>query len=225
MHSQGIMLNLPGLKMKLKVAALTLISLMASSYASANVELQIPKHIDVLLVNGEKPDLSDGFFSSKSNLTLPDGENQILFTYKPYFDKGKDRTILESNSTIGTFTAADTKLEFVLPDYRNEQEGARKIKDLQWGLKEVNGGVIKVKQDTLIKDGLQFGRNFQDEMIKYNSNGGSAAIAMPTSSITQQAPNKSIKIDSSTAEEMLHFWYEKADAETQKRFKLYINQK
>ena len=54
--------------MKLKVAALTLLPLMVSSYASASVELQIPKQVDVLLVNGEKPDLSDGFFHLKKAL-------------------------------------------------------------------------------------------------------------------------------------------------------------
>ena len=210
--------------MKLKVAALTLLPLIVSSYASASVELQIPKQVDVLLVNGEKPDLSDGFFSSKESLTLPNGENQILFTYKPYFDQGKDRSILESNATIGTFTAADTKLEFVLPSYRNEQEGMRKIKDLQWGLNDINGKTIEVKQDTLTKDGIQFGRNFQDEMTKYNRNGGSAAITISASLMTQQTPNQSINADPNTAEEMLHFWYQKADIETQKRFKLYINQ-
>ena len=210
--------------MKLKVAALTLLPLIVSSYASASVELQIPKQVDVLLVNGEKPDLSDGFFSSKESLTLPNGENQILFTYKPYFDQGKDRSILESNATIGTFTAADTKLEFVLPNYRNEQEGMRKIKDLQWGLNDINGKAIEVKQDTLTKDGIQFGRNFQDEMTKYNRNGGSAAITISASLMTQQTPSHSINVDPNTAEEMLHFWYQKADIETQKRFKLYINQ-
>lgn len=211
--------------MKFKVAALTLLPLMVSSYASASVELQIPKQVDILLVNGEKPDLSDGFFSSKESLTLPNGENQILFTYKPYFDQGKDRSILESNATIGTFTAADTKLEFVLPSYRNEQEGMRKIKDLQWGLNDINGKAIEVKQDTLTKDGIQFGRNFQDEMTKYNHNGGSAAITISASLMTQQTPNQSIDVAPNTAEEMLHFWYQKADIETQKRFKLYINQK
>lgn len=211
--------------MKLKVAALTLLPLIVSSYASASVELQIPKQVDVLLVNGEKPDLSDGFFSSKESLTLPNGENQILFTYKPYFDQGKDRSILESNATIGTFTAADTKLEFVLPNYRNEQEGMRKIKDLQWGLNDINGKAIEVKQDTLTKDGIQFGRNFQDEMTKYNRNGGSAAITISASLMTQQTPSQSMNVDPNTAEEMLHFWYQKADIETQKRFKLYIKQK
>lgn len=211
--------------MKFKVAALTLLPLMVSSYASASVELQIPKQVDILLVNGEKPDLSDGFFSSKESLTLPNGENQILFTYKPYFDQGKDRSILESNATIGTFTAADTKLEFVLPSYRNEQEGMRKIKDLQWGLNDINGKTIEVKQDTLTKDGIQFGRNFQDEMTKYNHNGGSAAITISASLMTPQTPNQSIDVAPNTAEEMLHFWYQKADIETQKRFKLYINQK
>lgn len=39
----------------------------------------------------------------------------------------------------------------------------------------------------------------------------------------KQARATAVKADS-TAEEMLHFWYQKADAETKARFKAYINQ-
>ncbi len=39
----------------------------------------------------------------------------------------------------------------------------------------------------------------------------------------KQTKPATMKADS-TAEEMLHFWYQKADAKTQARFKDYINQ-
>ena len=39
----------------------------------------------------------------------------------------------------------------------------------------------------------------------------------------KQARATAVKSDS-TAEEMLHFWYQKADAETKARFKAYVNQ-
>ncbi|NMU53210.1 DUF2057 family protein, partial [Vibrio parahaemolyticus] len=39
----------------------------------------------------------------------------------------------------------------------------------------------------------------------------------------KQVRATAVKADS-TAEEMLHFWYQKADAETKARFKKYVNQ-
>jgi uncharacterized protein YccT (UPF0319 family) len=158
---------------------------------------------------------------------LPDGENQILFTYNPYFDQGKDRIILESDPVIGTFNATNSELEFELPTYRNEHDGSKKIRNLEWSLKDKNGQSIAVKQDKLVKDGMQIGRNHQIELAEYNRKGGVAAVS--TAAVVPVTLPATLPADgkaaNTTAEEMLHFWYDKADAETQAKFKAYINSK
>ncbi len=83
---------------------------------------------------------------------------------------------------------------------------------------------------------MQIGRDYVREVEDYNKTGGVAAVGVVSAAVIQPAtlPAKipadmkqtkpaTMKADS-TAEEMLHFWYQKADAETQARFKDYINQ-
>lgn len=200
-----------------------------SSAAFADVTLSIPDTINVLVVNDASPKLEGGFFSASKTLTLPDGENQILFQYQPYFDQGNDRVILESDPLVGTFNASNTKLEFALPKYRNENQARKQISHVEWSLVDESGNTLETKQDKLVKDGFQLGRNHQIELAEYNRQGGvaalstvaaTAAVATPASKAT---PANTAQVDSNTAEEMLHFWYNKADAETQARFKAHIN--
>lgn len=213
--------------MKIKTTLLATVALGFSGFTTAAVTVDIPDTVQVLVANDAKPELSGGFFSATKTLTLPDGENQILFTYNPYFDQGKDRIILESDPIVGTFSAKEASLEFDLPKYRNEHDASQKIRNVEWSLKDKNGQSIAVKQDKLVKDGMQIGRNHQLELAEYNRKGGVAAIsssAVIPVTLPAKVPAEGTKVADNTAEEMLHFWYSKADAETQARFKQYINQ-
>lgn len=209
--------------MKIKTTLFTAIALGMSSYASAQVTISIPDTIDVVVANNAKPELKGGFFDASKTLILPDGENQILFIYQPYFDQGKDRVILDSDPLIATFNAQGQQLELDMPNYRNAHQASQQIRSVKWSLKDSSGNRIAVKQDKLVKEGMQIGRNLQLELVEYNRNGGKAALS------GMEAAPIATKIDSkesadSTAEEMLHFWYSKADAKTKARFKAHINQ-
>lgn len=214
--------------MKIKTTLLASVALGLSAFANADVTITIPDTVDVLVVNDAKPELSGSFFSASKTLTLPDGENQILFTYNPYFDQGKDRIILESDPIIGTFTSENTNLEFQLPTYRNEHDAKKQIGNVTWDLKTTDGKTLAVKKDKLVKDGMQIGRNHQLELAEYNRKGGIAALStavVAPVTLPAKLPEGDSKAAATTAEEMLHFWYAKADAETQQRFKAYINGK
>lgn len=215
--------------MKIKTTLVAAVMLGLSATAAADVTIAIPDTIDVLVVNDSKPEVSGGFFSANKTLTLPDGENQILFKYQPYFDQGKDRVILESDPLVGTFSASDTELTFELPKYRNEHDGAKQIREVEWSLLDNSGKSIAVKQDKLVKDGMQIGRNHRIELADYNRRGGIAAVATATAAVVPvtlpaKIDQNTTKAGDNTAEEMLHFWYSKADAATQARFKAFINQ-
>ncbi|KJY84502.1 hypothetical protein TW81_02950 [Vibrio galatheae] len=216
--------------MKIKTTLLAAIALGITGTAVAEVTIAIPDTIDVLVANDNKPELSGGLFSSTKTLTLPDGQNQILFTYNPYFDKGKERVLLESDPIIATFNQSNTGLEFGLPQYRNENDAAKKLPTLEWSLRTQNGQAIEVKQDKLLKSGMQIGRNHKLELAEYNRRGGVAAVSsvavVPVTlpATLNDTPAK-MQSGDNTAEEMLHFWYNKADSATQERFKAFINQK
>ncbi|MGF1695589.1 DUF2057 family protein [Vibrio kyushuensis] len=204
-------------------------ALLISQSVFADVTINIPDSIDLYTANGEKPELSGGFFSSTKTLTLPNGENQIAFRHNVYFDKSNDRITVEGDTIIAKFDAQDEELTFSLPTFRNEREAQAQIKDLDWALVNTSEQSIEVKQDKLMKDGMQIGRDYQREVEDYNRAGGIAAItamgvAIPVTlpePVPVQLPEKSGSAD--TAEEMLHFWYDKADEETKARFKAHIN--
>jgi uncharacterized protein YccT (UPF0319 family) len=202
--------------------------------AFADVTVSVPDDVSVLAANGEKVKLDGGFFASERTLTLPDGVNQVVFRFTPFFNKGNDRVSVESDVIVTSFTSSDSKLALQLPEYRNLNDAEDNIKDLDWKLVDASGNAIAVKQDKLIKEGMQIGRDYVREVEDYNRTGGVAAIAVAGAMVQpmtlpaeipedMKQARAAVKADS-TAEEMLHFWYQKADAETKARFKAYINQ-
>lgn len=209
--------------MKFKSSLVAIAALLSSGVTHAEITIEVPESIALLVVNAEKPNVEGGFFSKTKTLTLPDGENQILFRYQPYFTQGSDRTIVESGPIVATFSAANAQLTFNMPSYRNAHDAKAQISDLTWQLTDSNGHALAVEQDKLIKEGMQIGRNFQLELAEYNRTSAPASLQI-TSTIEPTinvSPTTSVE---STAEEMLHFWYNKADQETQDRFKAFINQ-
>ncbi len=212
------------------------LALAMSGMAFADVTVSVPDNVSVLAANGEKADLSGGFFAPERTLTLPDGLNQVVFRFAPYFNQGNDRLSVESDVIVTRFDATNAELTLQMPEYRNLRDAEEKIKDLDWKLVDDSGNAIAVDQDKLLKPGMQIGRDYVREIEDYNQAGGAAAVAFAGAATMQpvtlpakvpadmkQVRATAVKADS-TAEEMLHFWYQKADAETKARFKKYVNQ-
>lgn len=212
--------------MKTLTTLLTGLCLVGAAHAEVNIN--IPDTVQVLAVNGEKPALEGGLFRANQVLTLADGENQIVVRYLPYFSKGNDRVIVESQAVISKFTTANKELTFEVPTYRNERQAQKQIKQWQLKLVDQQGQSIELVQDVLKKDGLQLGRDYVVESEIYNRTNGVAAIISSTATtpvqVTASKNAQIAKVDSNTAEEMLYFWYQKADKETQAKFKQFVNQ-
>ncbi|MCY9872452.1 DUF2057 family protein [Vibrio barjaei] len=208
-----------------------------STMAVADVTIKIPDSVDLLSVNAGDPETkSNGFFSSGKTATLPDGVNQIVFRFEPLFDLNREeRVTVPSKAIIARFDASNTELTLEVPSYQNERQAKKDIDSFQWSLVDANGNAIPVTQDKLIKDGMQIGRDYNREAEDYNRKGGVAAIAAAgaVAAVTLPATlpadpaNAEIAVPGgaadNTAEEMLIFWYNKADADTKARFKEYIS--
>ena len=191
-------------------------TIIVAPYVLADVTIEVPSSVDILAVNEAKPNLNGGLFSSHKTLTVSDGQNQIVFQYQLAFDQGNDREFVDSDAIIVTFSAADAALTFDMPKYRNTTKAKQGFDKLDWKLVDENQNTIRVKQDKLVQNGMQIGRKFPQEAKEYNQKGGIAALAMGTAAkIDANATN--------TTEEMLYFWYDKADAETKQKFKDYVN--
>jgi len=215
--------------------------LAASPLAFAEVTLNVPEDIQLLAVNMKSPTLKSGFFSSEDTLKLPDGENQIVFSYEVLFDENRERSSVNSDVYIVKFTAQDSVVNFSLPNYADEVEASLNIDNMEWSLVGEDGKKIEQASEKLKKSGMQLGRNYIEESKEYNLRGGLASVGIVTTVVSMPTitmPNATAPIAvmdqatttpaaqvaaSSTAEEMLYFWYQKADPAAQARFKAYIN--
>ncbi|HDY8155487.1 TPA: DUF2057 domain-containing protein [Vibrio vulnificus] len=206
-----------------------ILAISISSLATAAVTLHVPDDVTLFVANGQKAKLSGSLFASSKTIELPNGENQIVFQYEPYFSQGNDRIGVESNVIIAKFSANDTDLNFELPKYRDHRVAEQEIKQMQWQLVDEQGAAVTKSEDKLVKSGMQIGRDYAREAADYNQTGGIAAIGTAVSVATIKTEpvanvETKVKAGDNTAEEMLHFWYDKADEATKARFKAYINQ-
>ncbi|HAS6254648.1 TPA: DUF2057 domain-containing protein [Vibrio vulnificus] len=206
-----------------------ILAMSISGLATAAVTLHVPDDVTLFVANGQKAKLSGSLFASSKTIELPNGENQIVFQYEPYFSQGNDRIGVESNVIIAKFSATDTDLNFELPKYRDHRVAEQEIKQMQWQLVDEQGAAVTKSEDKLVKSGMQIGRDYAREAADYNQTGGIAAIGTAVSVATIKTEpvanvETKVKAGDNTAEEMLHFWYDKADETTKARFKAYINQ-
>ncbi|MCU8158635.1 DUF2057 domain-containing protein [Vibrio vulnificus] len=206
-----------------------ILAMSISGLATAAVTLHVPDDVTLFVANGQKAKLSGSLFASSKTIELPNGENQIVFQYEPYFSQGNDRIGVESNVIIAKFSANDTDLNFELPKYRDHRVAEQEIKQMQWQLVDEQGAAVTKSEDKLVKSGMQIGRDYAREAADYNQTGGIAAIGTAVSVATIKTESVAdvetkVKAGDNTAEEMLHFWYDKADEATKARFKTYINQ-
>ncbi|WP_375145349.1 DUF2057 family protein, partial [Vibrio parahaemolyticus] len=123
------------------------LALAMSGMAFADVTVSVPDDVSVLAANGEKAKLSGGFFASEKALTLPDGVNQVVFRYAPYFNQGNDRLSVESDVIVARFDTANAELTIEVPKYRNMRDAEENIKDLDWKLVDGSGKAVAVDQD------------------------------------------------------------------------------
>ncbi|WP_105901034.1 DUF2057 family protein [Vibrio gangliei] len=201
-----------------------------SSSALANVTITFPPEVDILATNSQDPETDGGFFSSTKSVTLPDGENQIVFRYSPVFKTGNDQEVVSTDAIIAKFTATDADLTLEVPKYRTPSLARDFDNNPNWKLVDKDGNEVAYQQDKLLKPGVQLGRKYDRESEDYNKKGGVAAITLagttaavvatsapaPAAATTIQAPaNSQYK---TTEEQMLHYWYDKADQETKQRF-------
>ena len=229
-----------GFEMKKASMFLYGVVLTASFTASADVLINVPEDVSILVVNMKKPNVENSLFSGKK-LTLPNGENQILFKYIPTFESGNEIRNVSSEAIVAKFNSADTTLDFKFPDYRSIQIARENIREMEWTFVDSSTHhSIPVKYDFLIKDGVQYGRDYITEAREYNLAKGAAAIkllAQTTEPVVAVIGNKEhstfkVHANAKTVEqttdaasnniEQLKAWYSQSSEEERKAFRKWI---
>lgn len=204
--------------MKLRTAILALTACGLSFPSLADINLELPYSAELVLVNGVKKD-------GNEPLVLKNGENQIAFRYQDGYRENGEYQLFKSDVIIVKFNGEDANYRLEMPKLRNEMETFKFNNNPSIKLTDTNGQAINFEQDKLMKSGIQFGRDYEAEMVAYNLTDNAAA--MKSAAITT-LPAK-VNLDGkqqgeNVAETMLNYWYEQADPATQARFKARINQ-
>ncbi|MFB2685256.1 DUF2057 domain-containing protein [Shewanella mangrovisoli] len=212
----------------------------------AEVLLQLPSDVELLTVNGQKP-------LSTSPVTLSDGLNQIAFRYNAQYRKQANSVRYQSDVLIIRFNETDQALQLELPNIDSAKAAKQFDESPSLTLLDKHNQVISFDQDRLVKNGLQIGRNFEQEIFQYNQGQHPASITLaavqnqpqvsatttaPTLQAATSAPSTAVTAsaaavtqgtapDSPTQAEishMLDYWYHLADDTTKAKFKAKINE-
>ncbi len=160
----------------MKKTACCLIILLTAFYASelfAETTLTFPKTVDLLAVNGKEVSRQRG------SIQLPDGNNQLLM--RLVVDVGRDMPDLKySDLIILSFSATDSKLQLVVPKVKSALEMRSFNRNTDIKLLAADNTPLPFAKDKLIKEGFQLGRDYEQELTRYNSTNAPAALAIAT---------------------------------------------
>ncbi|MGS0683333.1 YccT family protein [Shewanella sp. 125m-7] len=202
-----------------------------SASALAEVQLLMPANAELVLVNGVET-------SGEDKLLLNNGVNQIAFRYLGRYQQHGSQTQFQSDVIIVKFEQNNTEIALTLPKIRSSSAADKFDKSPTITLVDANDQSIVFEQGKLIKDGLQLGRDYEEEIAAYNLTTQSASLQLkPSQNMYVQSaavipvtavaatqvsssqntaiqPNEQINVG-----QMLDFWYQQADEETRKAFK------
>lgn len=137
----------------------------------AEVLLQLPNDVELLTVNGQKP-------LSTSPVTLSDGLNQIAFRYNAQYRKQANSVRYQSDVLIIRFNETDQALQLKLPNIDSAKAAKQFDESPSLTLLDKHNQAISFEQDRLVKNGLQIGRNFEQEIFQYNQGQHPASIRL-----------------------------------------------
>ncbi|MFC1519224.1 DUF2057 domain-containing protein [Shewanella sp. 10N.286.52.B9] len=161
--------------MKLHPLIIGLLVVITSPASFAASVLDIPSSVDVLLLNGQQLDTDE--------VTLVEGDNQLLFRYQVNYRDSGMQTQFKSEAVIVKFSASNDTYRLKLPSIRNRNAANSFNKSPQLTLTNSQGLPVEFIQDLLLKDGLQLGRDFELELSQYNLSNKPAAMSFTPLSV------------------------------------------
>lgn len=222
--------------MKVKQIALATMLLPFAPIAAAQVTLEIPKGVQLLVVNGQDGGYSMFGFDHETEIELPDGTNQVAFRIaKIVRETGSKKTKYKSVPIIIRFDGNNTHLALDVPNIQTMDEGRDFNNAPSFTIKE-SGENYPFVYDT-VAVGFDLAPDFTREIEKYNKSGaiasttaGISAESTITASVAQPQKVTSKTVVQSTAdtatqltesnktEMMLQHWFNQADDKTKKKF-------
>ncbi|KGQ56223.1 Uncharacterized protein conserved in bacteria (DUF2057) [Gallibacterium anatis] len=197
------------------------------SMSSLAATVTVTPNISLLAIDGEKAKSS--LTKSQNSFNINDNnKHQVVVRVSEVVDNGSDKTLFESDPIIVTFQAGNQDLVISAPRLDNMRNANMFAKDPKIVVKTSADQTVTSKQDILKQTGIFPDTRIAEDLAEYNASQGVAAVpnlvsvsmpaAIPTAAGAKATKAKITVQGENVAEQMLQYWYQQADKETQARF-------
>lgn len=142
--------------------------------------LTLPSTANIMAVNGQP-------IEAENTIDLVEGVNQIALRYTGSFRERGSMERFESEVVVIRFNAENKSYQLMLPNITLAKQANRFNKHPEIAINSDSGKVI-IQTDILTKSGLQFGRNYQQELAAYNLSQQAAAVSQFAPAYAVAAP-------------------------------------
>ncbi|OBX07276.1 hypothetical protein QV09_11160 [Gallibacterium salpingitidis] len=197
------------------------------SMSTLAAKVTVTPNISLLAIDGEK--VKSSITKSKNSFDINDtNTHQVVVRVSEVVTNGSDRTLFESSPIIVTFQGNNQDLVITAPRLDNMRNANLFAKNPKITVKTSADQEISTKQDILQQSGIFPDTRVAEDLAEYNASKGAAAVpnlvslsmpaAMPTGAGVKASKAKITVQGENVAEQMLQYWYQQADKETQARF-------
>lgn len=216
------------MKFGLVVAALLSISMPAAA-----TTLKLSPDIDLLVVDGKK--MTGSLLKGADSLELDGGQHQLLFKVTKTVRSGQHTQAYTSLPLVASFnTQKISQVAIELPRIENDRDAQRFDRTLNYLVVDKDGNALPFRHDALHPDSVTFNTDLEKVMTDYNRQNRPASVPTfvqanagnPSTPALAGAPLNAPMVTlkgENVSEQMLQYWFQQADKETQKRFLRWAN--
>ncbi len=165
---------------KTTCAVLAFGSIFCANLAVAQTTLFFPKTVEILAVNGKE------IAKPRRSIQLPDGKSQLLVRLAVDVGRRFDPDMEYSQPVIMTFSAENEQLALVPPKIKSAHDMRVFKQKMNLTLIDKQDNPVSFTRDELVKSGLQFNRDYEQELSQYNQSSAPAALSTQIESVQQQ---------------------------------------
>lgn len=209
--------------MKFGLVAVGLLGISLSVSAAATT-LKLSPDFELMVVDGKQ--MTGSLLKGADSLELNDGQHQLLFKVtKSVRKEPRSQVLYTSPAQIVVFNSQNVSAVTIdLPRIENEQDAQRFDKAPSYRILGNHGKPLATRHDVLMLKTAANDNDLEKIVADYNAQNRQAsvpALAHLRASVIAAVPGSPVFTPLSgdnVAEEMLQYWFLRADAATQKRF-------
>lgn len=203
----------------IKKTSLSLLVLMFSYTAQADVVVNIDKDLQLLAINGEE---LTGSFGHTPQVTLSDGINQLVLRAEKVIHMGGNKNKYKSPAIVVKMVANNSQL-LVQPSINIRDETMSKEFDRNPGVTVISQqGKVEYTQDVLLSRGMGLFRDYEKELVRFNQSNSTAAVSLHEQSVQNTSHGTEAyqyNVETSKVEQLkVHFSQLKLSDEEKKAF-------